>query len=148
MRWHCRLSTGCPPPPSSRLCWLWIRKEDLQRAWNRARRAVWDQVGLSHCCYNSLVAVRYEACLRWGHNDQSCRGHQCSETMLIWESRFRISTPLGIELRSLMTGSIRVTHWTSETVYECREIVGSPQMLDIAKIIQCRCPPMIITYDN
>jgi hypothetical protein len=39
----------------------------------------------------------------------------------------QISTPLGIEPGSLMTGSKWVTHWTSETVYECSEIVGSPQ---------------------
>ncbi len=36
---------------------LWSWKEDLQRAWNQDRRAVWDQVGLSHCRYNSLVMV-------------------------------------------------------------------------------------------
>jgi hypothetical protein len=30
----------------------------------------------------------------------------CSETMLTGESQFHISTPLGIELRSLMTGSM------------------------------------------
>jgi hypothetical protein len=35
--------------------------------------------------------------------------------------------PLGIEPRSLMTGSRRVDHWTSGTVYECCEIAGSPQ---------------------
>ncbi len=35
--------------------------------------------------------------LGWGHNDdQSRRGHQCSETSLTGESRFHISTPLGI----------------------------------------------------
>ncbi len=36
------------------------------------------------------------ALLRRGHNDQSCQGHQCSETMLTGESRFHISTPLRI----------------------------------------------------
>jgi hypothetical protein len=35
-----------------------------------------------------------EARLRRGHrNDQSRRGHQCSETPLTGESRFHISTP-------------------------------------------------------
>jgi hypothetical protein len=57
MQWDCRLSTGLPPP-SSRLCRLWSWKEDLQRAWNRDRRAVWDQVGLSHCRHGSLVMVQ------------------------------------------------------------------------------------------
>ncbi len=43
----------------------------------------------------------------------------CSKTMLPGESRFHISTPLGIEPGSLMTGSKRVDHWTSGTVCEC-----------------------------
>jgi hypothetical protein len=47
--------------------------------------------------------------------------------MLTGESWFHIITPLGIEPGSLMTGSKGLTHWTSETVYECSEIAGSPQ---------------------
>jgi hypothetical protein len=117
-----------PPPPSSRLCQLWSRKEDKQRAWNQDRKAVWDQVGISHCQHNSQVTVWDEARFRWGHNDQSYQGHQCSETTLIVESWFHISTPLGIEPGSLMMGSKGLTHWTSETVYECSEIAGSPQV--------------------
>jgi hypothetical protein len=132
MNAECRLSTWLPP--SSWRCRLWSRNEDLQVVWNWDRRAVWDQVVLWHCRYNSLVTVRDEACLRRGHNDQSGRGHQCSETTLTGESQFRISMPLGIEPGSLMTGGKRVTHWTSETVYECREFAGSPQMSDIANI--------------
>jgi hypothetical protein len=31
-----------------------------------------------------------KARLRQGHNDQSCRGHQCSETTLTGESRYHI----------------------------------------------------------
>jgi hypothetical protein len=46
---------------------------------------------------------------------------------LTGESRFHISTPLGIEPESLMMGSKRVDHWTSGTVYECSENAGSPQ---------------------
>jgi hypothetical protein len=71
--------------------------------------------------------VRDEACLRQGYNDQLRQGHQCSKTMLIGESQFHISTPLGIEPGYLMTGSKQVDHWNSGTVYECSEIVGSPQ---------------------
>ncbi len=48
-------------------------------------------------------------------------------TTLTGESWFHISTPQGIEPGSLMTGSKGLTHWTSETVYECSEIAGSPQ---------------------
>jgi hypothetical protein len=39
--------------------------------------------------------------------------------MLLGESRFHISTPLGIEPGSLITGSKRVDHWTSGAVYKC-----------------------------
>ncbi len=67
-----------------------------------------------------------EARLRRGHIDQSRRGHQCSKTKLTRESLFHISTPLEIKPGSLMTGSKRVDHWTSGTVYECSEIAGSP----------------------
>jgi hypothetical protein len=76
-------------PPQQPTMWLWSWKENLQRAWNRDRRAVWDQVGLSHCRYDCLVTVRDEARLRRG-NDQSYQGHQCSKTMLTGESRFHI----------------------------------------------------------
>jgi hypothetical protein len=38
-----------------------------------------------------------------------------SETTLTAESQFHISTPLGIEPGSLMTGSKWVVHWTGET---------------------------------
>ncbi len=107
-QWDCRLSTGLPP--SSRLCRLWSQKKDLQRAWNRDRRAVWDQMGLSHCQHDGLVTVRDEARIRRGPNDQSRRGHQCRETMITGESQFHISTPLGIVPWSLITGSKRVDH--------------------------------------
>jgi hypothetical protein len=57
-----------------------------------------------------------------GHNDQSRWGHQCSETTLTGESRFHLSTPLGIEPRSLMTGS--ETGGPLE-LFVCSEIAGS-----------------------
>jgi hypothetical protein len=65
------------------------------------------------------VTFQDEARLRRGHNDQSRRGHQCSETWLTGKSRFHRSTPLGIEHWSLMMGSKRVDHWTSGTVELC-----------------------------
>ncbi len=123
--WDCRLSTG--HPPSSRLCRLWSQKGDLQRAWNRDRKAVWDQVGLSHCRHEGLVMVQDKVCLRRGHDDQSRQGHQCSETMLTEESWFHISTPLGIlNLGPLWREANRLVHWTSETWWESCEIAGSP----------------------
>jgi hypothetical protein len=45
----------------------------------------------------------------------------CSETTLTGKSRYHISTPLGFEPGSLMTGS----KWV--TLYECSEIAGSTQ---------------------
>ncbi len=56
------------------------------------------------------------------------RGKKSRGTVpLTGKSRFHISTSLGIEPGSLMMGSEGLTHWTSETVYECSEIAGSPQ---------------------
>ncbi len=97
---ECSEIAGSPQgSPSSRLYRLWSWKEYLHWAWNPDRRAVWDQVGLSHCQHDGLVTVWDEAHLRQGHNDQSRQGHQYSETMLTGESRFHISTPLGLEPR-------------------------------------------------
>jgi hypothetical protein len=91
--------------PSSQLCWLWSWKEDLQRAWNRDRRAVWDQVELSHCWHEGLVTIPVKALLRRGCNDQGSReGHQCSEITLIGECRFHISNPSGDWKRVLHDG--------------------------------------------
>jgi hypothetical protein len=56
--------------------------------------------------------------------------------MLTGESRFHISTPLGIEPGSLMTGSKGLTHWTSETVYERNEIAGSAQSYQFHNITE------------
>ncbi len=58
----------------------------------------------------------------------SGQGHQCSKTTLTGESQFHISTPLGFEPGSLMTGSKWVVHWTSETWWEWSEIAGSPHI--------------------
>jgi hypothetical protein len=52
IKWDCRLSTGLPP--GSRLVGCEAGRGDLQRAWNWERRAVWDQVGLSHCRHEGL----------------------------------------------------------------------------------------------
>jgi hypothetical protein len=115
------------PPQQPTISVLMSQGGPAASGWNRERRAVWDQVGLSHCRHNGLVTVRDEASLSRCHSDQSCRGHQCSKTTLTGESRFHRSTTLGIELGSLMTGSKWVDHWTSGTVCECSESAGSPQ---------------------
>ncbi len=84
------------------------------------------------------MTVRDEARLRRGHNDPSRRGHQCSDTTLTGEFRFHLSTPLGTEPGSLMTGSKRVVHWTNETWYDavCSEIAGSPQVLALLATVK------------
>ncbi len=51
----------------------------------------------------------------------------CSKTTLTGDTRFHISTLLGIEPGSLMMGSERVDHWTSGTVCKYSEIAGYPQ---------------------
>jgi hypothetical protein len=48
--------------------------------------------------------------------------------MLTGESRFYISTRLGIEPGSFMTGSKRVDHWICGTMCKCSKIAGSPQV--------------------
>ncbi len=67
----------------------------------------------------------------WGRSpvdDQSRRGHQCSDTMLTGESQFHISTPPGdLNLWPLVREANRLVHWTSETWWGSCEIAGSPQ---------------------
>ncbi len=48
-----------------------------------------------------------------------------------------MSTPLGIEPRSLMMGSKRVDHRTCGTVYEFSEIANSPQGSHPADFVGC-----------
>jgi hypothetical protein len=115
-----RLQAHHRAPPSSRLRRLWSWKRDLQRAWNRDRKAVWDQVGLQHCWHGGLVMVRDEARLRRGHDDQSRRVHQCSKTTLKGESWFHISPPGDLNLGPLWQEANRLVHWTSETWWDCR----------------------------
>ncbi len=132
-KWDYRLSTGLPH--SSRFRRLWSWKEVLHWAWNQDRKAAWDQVGLSHCWHEGLVTVWDKARRRRGGNDdQSRRGHQCSETSLTGESRFQISTPREFELGFLVTWSKQVVHWTSETWWEWSEIAGSPQYKEKAQM--------------
>jgi hypothetical protein len=65
----------------------------------------------SHCRHDGLVTVRDKARLRRGHKYQSRQSHQGSKTTLTGESQFHLSTPLGIEPGSLMTGSKWVDQW-------------------------------------
>ncbi len=83
---HVRLQALHRAPPSSRLRRLWSQKGDLQRAWNRDRKAVWDQVGLSHFWHEGLVTVGDEALLMINHVGVTNVAfvHWTSETW--WES--------------------------------------------------------------
>jgi hypothetical protein len=125
-----------PPHPSSQLCRLWSWKEDLQRAWNRDRRAVWDQVGLSHGWHDGLVMVWDEAHLRWGHNDQSCQGHQCSKTTLTGESWFHISTPWGLNPGHSWR---EAKGWPTEPVRLCMNAVRLQALHNIFYFSNCAC---------
>jgi hypothetical protein len=52
-----------------------------------------------------------------------------------------------IEPRSLITGSKRVDHWTGESVYECSEIAGSPQLEALFGLIaNCNLQAQIRKY--
>jgi hypothetical protein len=87
----------------------------------------------SHCWHGGLVMVQDKARLiRGQRNNQSRWGHQCSETTLTGEFRFRISPHRGFEPRSLVTRSKRVVHWTSETWWEWCVIAGSPHAIQQA----------------
>jgi hypothetical protein len=66
----------------------------------------------------------------WGRSpvdDQSRRGHQCSETTLTGESRFQISPPRGFEPVTLVVGSKQVSPLDQWDMVESCEIAGSPQ---------------------
>ncbi len=93
-------------------------------------RAMWDQVGLSHCQHDGLVTVRDEARLRRGHNDWSHWGHQCSETTLTGESLFPISTPPRDWTRVLHDGKQMgepLDQWNSVWMqWDCRLSTGLP----------------------
>ncbi len=71
---------------------------------------------------NWMGEMIISACIR---NLPAGEVYCCSETMLTGESQFHTSTPRGFEPGSLVTGSKRVVHWTSETWWEWSEIAGS-----------------------
>jgi hypothetical protein len=111
------------PPPAAD----YVGCEAGRRTCSEHETGTEELCGIKWDYYIVGTMVWEEASLRRDHNDQSCRCHQFSETTLTGESRFYISTPLGIEPGSLMTGSKWVDHWTIVTVCECSEIAGSPQ---------------------
>ncbi len=86
------------------------------------RRSVDESSHLHQCCLRHRLCTFTCTC--------SFR-ISCSETTLTGESRFHISTLLGIEPGSFMTGSKGLTHWTSETVWmqwDCRLSTISTKM--------------------
>ncbi len=112
MQWDCRLSIGLPL--SSRLC-RWDTK------------AVWDQVGLlaRRPSYGSgrSPPTRPKWSITSGSPMLQDNAHRRIPVLHMY--------PPGDWTRALMTGSKRVTHRTSETVYECSKIAGSAQYIDI-----------------
>ncbi len=79
------------------------------------------------------ATVWEEARLRWGHNDQSRWGHQCSKTTLTEESRFHISTvpPLGLNPGPSWR---EANGWTSGPVELC---VNAVRLQALHKIVNC-----------
>ncbi len=107
MQWDCRLSTGLPP-----------QEPTMSVVKPEGGPAASMKPGQKSCVRSSgiitllaRVTIRDEARLIGGNNEQSRWGHQCSETTLLEESWFYISTSLGIEPGSFMTGSKGLTHW-------------------------------------
>jgi hypothetical protein len=105
MNWDSRLSQGSSPAANS----VGVKLEGGPAASMKpGQKSSVRSSGIITCRHEGLVKVRDEARLRRGHrNDQSHRGHQCSETTLTGESRFHVSTPRGFESGSLVTGSKR-----------------------------------------
>jgi hypothetical protein len=73
-----------------------------------------------------MVASVAASCFPISYDQSPLPG--CSEITLTGEFQFHISTPLGIEPGSLMTGSKGLTH--------CSEIAGSPQAADSGSCIK------------
>ncbi len=122
--WDCRLSTELPP--SSRLRRLWSQKGDLKQAWNRGGQK--SGVRLSETV-TLLAQGPSDSC--WGRSpvdDQSRRGHQCSETMLTGESQSHISPPRGFEPVTLVAGSKQVSPLDQWDMVKACEIAGSAQI--------------------
>jgi hypothetical protein len=143
MKRDCRLSTGLSP--SSRLfsCEAGrrtcskreTRTEELceiKSAYTLLARSLVkhplkgnEAAGFSHCQSGAWRCTHWRAVKPVIKTRQ---GNQCSDTTLTGESRFHISTPLGIEPRSLMTGSKQFPQDQWDMVWmklDCR--LSSPQ---------------------
>jgi hypothetical protein len=108
MEWDCRFSTGLPP--SSRLRRLWSRKGDPAASVKPGQESCVRSSGIITLPARGPSDSSGQGHIRRGHNDdQSCRGHQCSETSLTGESRFHISTPQGIWTQVPCDGKQRVS---------------------------------------
>ncbi len=84
--------------------------------------------GMLISCLLFLSVFHGSAASSWGYTPQGwVENSRVCETTLTGEFRFHISSPLGIEPGSLMTGSKQVDHWTSGTEYKCSGIAGSLQ---------------------
>jgi hypothetical protein len=93
MQWDCRLSTGLPPAANYVAC---DSRRRICSEHETGTEELFETSRIITLSHYGLVTVRYEAHLRRGHNDQLRQSHQCSETMLTGESRFHISTFIGL----------------------------------------------------
>jgi hypothetical protein len=107
---------GSPPMQPT----ISVVKEDLQQAWNTGQKSCVRSSGIiTLSAWRSSGGLGKDR-LRQGHNDQSHQDHRCTDTMLTGESRFHISTPLGIEPGSFTTGR---NGWTTGQVELCMNAV-------------------------
>jgi hypothetical protein len=127
---------------SFKLRWIseWCRAHFSMREWHYVHYAGLDK---SAACFKVPIPLGEWPYYAFRKARQSSvwyrvqsQWENCSETTLTGESQIHISASLGIWTRlppwgfepgSLVTGSKRVVHWTSETWWEWGEIAGSIQ---------------------
>ncbi len=141
MKWDCRLSTGLPPAADSVGC-------EARRRTCREREPGTEKLCEIKWDYHIVSSDSFwDEALRRGdcNNDQSRRGHQCSETTLTGEFRFHISTPQGIwtwvPCDGKQTGSPRDQWDIVRMKWDCR-------LLTVYSFITCvrviACSPLAV----
>jgi hypothetical protein len=122
--WKCEkrreLPRAPPPPPSNGYGPYWILTVCRINLWPAVRM----ELGQEGWLNQPVAKIRGPI---MAGDQGSHRGHHYSETALTGNPSSRVwVAPPERDLLPLVTGSKRLTHWTSETVY-WSEITGLPQ---------------------